>query len=144
MSLSFKPVAAIAIAACVACFADFGNAATTNVAYRGGSLTFRPSNLTINAGDTVIWTNAGSAHNVVGDTPGTPLCGCAGTSIPGFTNVFNVPGDYLYHCSFHQSFGMTGIVHVASVGSPVLTNVAASFTNGFVFTVVNTANHTNV
>src|SRR5260221_10699692 len=104
MSFSTKPVAAIAAAVCVVCFADFGNAATTNVAY-GGTLTFRPSNLTINAGDTVIWTNAGGSHNVVGDTAGTPLCGCT-TSIPGFTNTFTVPGDYLYHCFFHQSFNM--------------------------------------
>ncbi len=39
---------------------------------------------------------------------------------------------------------MTGVVHVASIAAPMLTNVAKSFTNGFVFTVVNTANHTNI
>lgn len=121
-------------------------AATTNVAYGGASFTFRPANLTINAGDTVIWTNASGAHNVIGDTAGEPLCGCVGTSIPGFTNTFTIPGDYFYHCSFHQSFGMTGVVHVAAsaVSPAVLTN-AASFTNGtFVFTIISTANHTNV
>src|SRR5260221_5459227 len=100
MSFSTKPVAAIAAAVCVVCFADFGNAATTNVAY-GGTLTFRPSNLTINAGDTVIWTNQSGTHNVVGTTPGTPLCGCAGTGIQAFTNIFHVPGDYLYPCSIY-------------------------------------------
>lgn len=119
-------------------------AATNWVAYGGTTLTFRPSSLTINAGDTVVWTNAGGLHNVVGDTPGTPLCGCAGTSIAAFTNVFAAPGDYLYHCSFHQSFGMSGVIHVASVAPPMLSGVAKSFTNGFIFVVTNTANHTNI
>lgn len=121
-----------------------GFAATNWIAYGGASFTFRPNNITINAGDTVIWTNAGGAHNVVGDTPGTALCGCAGSSIGAFTNVFNAPADYLYHCSFHQSIGMTGVVHVASTAAPMLNSVAKSFTNGFVFVVTNTANHTNI
>jgi hypothetical protein len=55
-----------------------------------------------------------------------------------------VPGDYLYQCSFHVGSGMTGIVHVASTAAPVLNSVAKNFTNGFVFIVTNTANHTNV
>jgi plastocyanin len=120
-------------------------AAITNIVYGGAALTFRPANVTINAGDTVVWSNASGVHNVVGTTAGTPLCGCAGTSIPGFTNTFNVPGDYLYQCSFHAGFGMTGIVHVASTGNPILTNATAVFTNhSFIFTITNTANHTNI
>ena len=118
------------------------SAATNFVAYGGTSLTFRPTNLTIVAGDTVIWTNAGGTHNVVGDTLGTPLCGCT-IGIASWTNVFTDPGDYLYHCFFHQSFFMTGIVHVASAAAPRLV-APMLFTNGFVFEVTNTANHTNI
>lgn len=135
-----------AVIAALLCLAAPSFAATTNVAYGGATLTFRPSNLTINAGDTVIWTNASGVHNVVGDTPGTSLCGCAGTSIPGYTNTFTIPGDYLYHCSFHVSFGMTGIVHVVSTpATPAMLTNATAFTNGsFVFTILSTANHTNI
>lgn len=119
-------------------------AMTTNVDY--GNFSFTPSDITIQAGDTVIWKNQGGAHNVVGDTPGTTLCGCAGTSIAGYTNTFTVPGDYLYHCSFHQSFGMTGIVRVVSAPlTPALLTNPVGFTNGgFTFTVISTANHTNI
>jgi plastocyanin len=123
------------------------SSAATNVVTYGGSgqfaFAFNPPDITIKAGDTVIWTNVSGIHNVVGDTPGTPLCGCAGTGIAAFTNVFNSPGDYLYHCSFHSSIGMTGIVRVASVGAPRLTGVGI-FTNGFIFVVTNTAYHTNI
>jgi plastocyanin len=124
------------VAAVLAASAGIAGAATCFVAY-GGAFTFRTSDITIKAGDTVSWTNAAGTRNVVGDTAGTPLCGCAGIGIAAWTNVFTDPGDYLYHCSFHQGLGMTGIVRVVSSASPVLTGVRI-FTNGFVFIVTNT------
>lgn len=116
-------------------------AATNYVAY--GNYYFSPSDLTIRAGDTVIWTNAGGLHTVTGLSTGEPLCG--NSSVNTCTNTFSTPGVFLYQCDFHYSLGMTGVVRVLSLsGTPaVLTN--AIWTNGnFVFRVLSTANQTNI
>jgi plastocyanin len=146
MEMSLK-INLLALAAVMALpFGGEANAATTNVTYM--NFAFSPKDIAINAGDTVIWKNLGGTHTVTGDSPAQPLCGCSGTSIPGFTNTFIFTGDFAYHCSFHggSPFFMTGIVHVVSTpATPALLTNARSFTNGtFVFTAISTAFHTNI
>lgn len=92
--------------------------------YGGGTmdvLQFQPANLTIQAGDTVTFVNAGGSHNVVSDTPGLFRCanGCDGSGGNGnpaagwtVTIPFNTAGTFGYHCQLHQSMGMSGVITV--------------------------------
>jgi plastocyanin len=92
--------------------------ATTNVVVVGAfpNYAYSPKVISVQVGDKVIWSGLGAIHSVTGDTAPEVLCG---VSFPGnCTNVFNIPGTYLYHCVNHVSFGMTGVVSVVSVVLP--------------------------
>ncbi len=77
---------------------------------------FSPSNLTINPGDTVVWTNVGGIHNVDSDD------GTFGSGDPigapwefEFTFGENHAGANPYHCDRHGGpggAGMSGIINV--------------------------------
>lgn len=75
---------------------------------------FTPANLTIMAGDTVVWTNLdGFQHTVTSGTPGHQSgVFNSGTISNGgtFERTFTVPGVYAYFCSFHTE--MTGTITV--------------------------------
>jgi plastocyanin len=80
-------------------------------------ITFSPASLTIEIGDTVIWTNnTGVGHNVNGTQvsyPNNPesfgnLVGPNWTYEFGFSQV----GIYEFHCNPHVSRGMKGLVIV--------------------------------
>ena len=61
---------------------------------------FDPANLTIPVGATVTWTNAGSRpHTVTADDGSFD----SGRLDPGeqFSQTFDQPGTYTYHCGFH-------------------------------------------
>lgn len=93
---------------------------------QGGSFIFDPSQLTIEAGDTVTWRNAGGMHNVVGQEQGSNnqlfRCsqGCDGEGGNGapstanwqFSRTFDEPGGINYYCEPHQAFGMTGTITI--------------------------------
>ena len=122
-------------------------AATTNVAYGGPALTFRPAVITINQGDTVIWTQApgGLSNHTVTGPASDPLCG--GSVVISCSWTFTNAGTFLYHCNTHAGFGMTGAVNVVtapvSVVAAVLTNLTV-LSNGLAqFQVLSTASHTN-
>jgi plastocyanin len=83
--------------------------------------TFTPSQLTINAGDTVTWRNMGGFHNVVADD-GSFRSGNATSALFSFSRVFDTVGDFRYFCDVHGSAGGLGMAGRISV-SPV----AASF-----------------
>jgi plastocyanin len=86
--------------------------------------TFSPADLTIAAGDRVIWTATSGIHNVTCDPSASPPTTCwiaSGTlgvggqfirpnptENPGFT--FGAQGTYTYNCTLHP--GMTGTVTV--------------------------------
>src|SRR5262245_8211208 len=73
-------------------------AATRNVAVSG--LSFSPSSVTINVGDSVTWTGLGSgAHNV--QTDSDPFCGPPSFSLSMCTITFNQPGTFNYYCAPH-------------------------------------------
>ena len=96
------------------CAAADLRAATNFVAF-GGALTFRPKSLTINPGDTVVWTNASGSHSVTG-TGSDPICGDT-IGISMCTHTFPNAGTFPYKCIPHAGFVMTGVVIVASVAN---------------------------
>jgi plastocyanin len=70
---------------------------------------FQPDSLQIAAGTTVTWTNADStAHTVTSDTGAFD----AGPLAPGasFTQTFDTPGTYAYHCQIHPFMTATIVV----------------------------------
>ncbi len=96
--------------------------------YTNPVLAFSPAQLTINAGDSVTFTNAGGTHNVHADD-GSFRCadGCddsAGNGNPSsgwsFTRTFDTAGTIGYHCDVHANMGMTGSIIVNAVTPPSL------------------------
>jgi plastocyanin len=84
---------------------------------------FTPNNISVTVGDTVTLVNgaagAGRPHDLIWQD-GAP--GFA-TAPPPFTanvmpwtssRTFTAAGDFPFVCSFHQTIGMTGVVHVAA------------------------------
>ncbi|MEQ8517700.1 MAG: lamin tail domain-containing protein [Cytophagales bacterium] len=91
-----------------------------------GASAFIPSALTINVGDTVVWTNAGGSHNVNGTQGTYPLNpeSFGGFAVSGsgsanwpFTHVFTIPGSYDYRCDPHVGNGMAGTIQVNAVST---------------------------
>lgn len=78
---------------------------------------FAPAAITVSAGSTVSWVNAGTfTHTATSDSGvwDSGSLGPAGT----FTYTFNMPGVYAYHCTLHVN--MTGTVTaLASVYLPL-------------------------
>jgi plastocyanin len=87
------------------------------------NLTFRPNDITIEAGDTVRWVYSSGSHTVTSGT-GTsdPTAGSLfdaplnGTNTT-FEYTFDTPGDYDYFCRPHANFGMTGVIRVNAVSA---------------------------
>ena len=90
-------------------FYSFG--ATANVAI--SSFAFTPPASTINAGDQVTWTWNGTSHSTTSDTS---LWNSGVRSSGTFSQTFNSPGTFPYHCSLH-SF-MTASITVNAAASP--------------------------
>lgn len=106
---------------------SLGQAATVHVSIVGVS--FVPKVVTVNVGDTVVWSNGQDSHTVSPSFGVTePFCG--GFSIISCSHVFTNTGSFAYHCNFHEnSHSMTGLVIVVDAptnsGSPpsvVITN----------------------
>lgn len=91
-------------------------AGQTSYSVSASNYQFSPKNLTITAGDEVVWTNSSGNHNVNGDKatfPSNPVS--FGNSLgTGWTYkfVFNTPGTYNYQCDPHAAMGMAGQVVV--------------------------------
>lgn len=83
---------------------------------------FTPKNLTINQGDTVVWTNVQGFHNVNGlQSTYTANTSDFGNSVagPGWTYqfVFTNTGANNYQCDPHVGLGMVGTIQVNPVSS---------------------------
>jgi plastocyanin len=75
---------------------------------------FSPSSITVGAGETVTWTNNGSApegHNVSGGGLGSPTL----HNGQSYSHTFTSPGTFSYICSIHPF--MKGTVIVQGTGS---------------------------
>jgi len=72
------------------------------------NFSFNPATITVNKGDTVVWTNNDSVnHQIAGDGGlGGPVMNKGQT----YSFTFNTAGTFNYHCAIHPS--MKGIVVV--------------------------------
>jgi len=98
-----------------------GFAAVANVTVGSPTDRFSPTNVTIAAGDQVIWTWAAGNHSSTSGTNGAASGLWNSTVLPinsKFTNTFNSAGTFAYYCSVHYTLGMTGAVIVAAANLP--------------------------
>jgi plastocyanin len=77
---------------------------------------FTPVEITISAGDSIIWINAEGNHNVNGTLGTNPMNPASFGNTVGtgwvFSHVFTGEGTYEYQCDPHVRFGMVGKVIV--------------------------------
>jgi plastocyanin len=84
------------------------------------SFAFQPRVLTIAPGDTVVWTNAGGAHNVVADD-GSFINGAASSAAWSYSRTFPTAGEVPYYCAPHGGpggIGMSGRIVVTGSTPP--------------------------
>ena len=100
----------------IAIIGQFSTFATNHVVNTQG-MTFSPSALTINSGDSVTFNNTGGAHNVNGTIATFPQNPASFSNPSGVTagwsyvHVFTIPGIYNYQCDPHLP-GMVGSITV--------------------------------
>lgn len=119
--------------------------AATHFVFMPSGNRFDPRLLTIDQGDTVIWTNRTSTrHDTVSfdNVWRSPEFGLRGS----FSFTFNVPpGNYDYYCTPHLDVGMTGTITVrGTVNTPPAVSItspanAATFNDGAVTVQVTAA-----
>ena len=80
----------------------------------GGNLVFEPNEVTINAGDTIKFTNGDlPPHNmIVTDHPELSHGDLAFAAGDSFEVTFPDAGDYEFQCDPHAGAGMKGVIHV--------------------------------
>ena len=79
-----------------------------------GNLVFEPNDITINAGETITFTNGAlPPHNMMVDGhPELSHSDLAFATGDSFDVTFTDGGDYNFQCDPHAGAGMKGIVHV--------------------------------
>ena len=89
-----------------------------------GSLSFTPANLTVPAGTTVHFRNAGPFNHTVTSGAGSKTADRAGLEFDAafppngtFDFTFDEIGEHPYFCRPHESMGMKGVITV--VAAPV-------------------------
>ena len=105
-------------------FAAF-SAQSETIQVSAQNFSFTPANITVNVGDTVVWTNNQGTHDVNGtintitgnpfnnpedfDSPTTNVVGAV-----IYTHIFSIAGQYNYDCSVgnHAANGMVGTINV--------------------------------
>ena len=109
MNLKPLPLVALACGLALALSLDAAAAATVNVSIQG--FAFSPQNLTVNVGDTVVWTqNDFTTHTVTSTASPFDLnSGNLGRTAT-YSHAFNSVGTFPYRCNIHTS--MTGSVTV--------------------------------
>lgn len=110
---------------------QFTNAQATHDVTASG-MSFSPSSLTIDLGDTVRWTNTSGTHNVNGTTATFASNPASfGNSLGTgwvFKQKFTVAGTYNYRCDQHFSGGMTGTITVVdpTAGISSISDISSS------------------
>jgi hypothetical protein len=93
-----------------------------------GDFFFQPATITINAGDTIVWTNTGAMAHTVTASDGSFASGLFG---PGetYSQTFNTAGTIAYYCIPHGTpagEGMAGTIVVQAVAPPAVPAPAAT------------------
>jgi plastocyanin len=88
--------------------------ATIQVLGPSGGNRFSPTNVTIQAGETVewVWPPGAISHNVVPDDTEPTSSGSPTDGPNTYRYTFNTAGTYNFHCAVHEGLGMTGTVTV--------------------------------
>ncbi len=94
----------------VAAVATAGRAATVQIE----NFAFRPSDLTVTAGTTVVWKNADDSPHRIADSNGAYASAALDTD-DSYSHSFATPGVYRYLCSIHPY--MRGTITVKPAGS---------------------------
>src|SRR5688572_18827450 len=126
MNLS-KPVISLLAAGLV--FTSFSSRALdarVTVGPSGASL-FSPTTTNITAGDRVIWTWQSFGHSTTSDG-GLWDSGIQNNPF-SYTNQFNSPGSFPYHCTPHIIVNMRGTINVAAPPSPPTTTITNPVNN---------------
>jgi len=99
---------------------SIAHAATINVAV-GPGLSFSPSTVNINTGDTVSWNWNAATHTSTSNSSTTAEAWDSGFKTTGsFTHTFTHAGDWPYYCQVHSFPGgtaMNGVVHVSAAAT---------------------------
>ena len=89
---------------------------------------YTPAEISIQVGDTVLWTNTQGFHNVNGSQsvfPDNPESfGNSTGSGWEYSHVFTLPGNYDYQCDPHVQFNMFGKVEVRDAESSLTVNLS--------------------
>ncbi len=120
----------IAFSVIIAASASFSTKAQATFNVDASGTSFTPNSLTINIGDTVIWTNSSGFHNVnatTGTFPSNPesFGNALASATWVFKKKFTIAGTYDYQCDAHATQGMTGQV-IVQQGSVGIEDVAAN------------------
>lgn len=113
-----KYLASLLAGSCLVLPLGIAQGATHNVTQV--NLTFQPADITIQVGDTLIWTHTGGIHTVTNGTgaadanAGTLFDAPLNDSSPTFQYVFTTAGTVPYFCRPHEGFEMKGTVTVES------------------------------
>ena len=85
-----------------------------------GGLTFSPSRLEVQVGDTVTWVNTGGTHSVTAEDGSFASGDAASDDSPvwPFTYRFDRPGLFPYFCIPHGLHGMRGVIDVSGPNHP--------------------------
>ena len=113
LGVAFVPAVLIALAL-VGTAGARSALATVNIEM--GDNFFRPASVTVNVGDTVVWTNTGRFPHDVTSVGGGPL-NSPRFMMNGATYSFTAttPGTYNYQCTIHD--GQDGILIVQAAGA---------------------------
>ncbi len=80
---------------------DSETSRTYNIEISG--FAFNPDTLTINQGDTVVWTNKDSVTHTVTSDSGSEIKSSGLSNGETYSHVFNTAGTFDYHCGPHPS-----------------------------------------
>lgn len=91
--------------------------ATQHTVTFDGTLTYTPSNLTVNVGDTVVWQGDFSSHPLQSGTIPSGAAGFSQSSGTTFSYEVTEAGTYNYFCTFHSGNNMAGVI--IALGAPL-------------------------
>lgn len=118
--MSPRSITVVLLAIFVLPAAAFGQ--TTHIINQSG-FAFSPNEIDVQVGDTVRWVWSTGNHTVTSGTGasdpdvGTLFDAPLDLANTSFEFTFGSAGDYPYFCRPHETFGMTGVVHVGPVSA---------------------------
>jgi LPXTG-motif cell wall-anchored protein len=128
---SLKTRSAVALVALAMLFtvAVGGPASAATHGVSIADFSFSPSTITINVGDTVVWTNNGPSAHTTTSNSGAWDSGVLADGA-SFSHTFNSAASFPYHCDIHPT--MTGTV-VVQLGGTLPSTGVSSATGPFIW-----------